>query len=76
VLALMSLFGDLAKREHSQDPHQPVDPTPLREALGRLPGGRFQVGQSLAPAMHILTMVHYIFMMTHRDLCSGLLLQA
>ena len=46
VSALMALFANLAAREHRQDRCQPADPTQLRHALARLPGGRFQVGQS------------------------------
>ena len=44
VAGLVGLFSAL-EEWHNGDEHGVVDPTPLREALGKLPGGRFQVGE-------------------------------
>ena len=48
VSALVGLFQAFARQSESHAHPQEVDPTELREALGRLPGGRFRVGQSSA----------------------------
>lgn len=42
--ALVDLFQVFDQRAQGYS-HQEVDPTLLREALSRLPGGRFRVGE-------------------------------
>ena len=53
VTALVALFSAFTGREQGKEPHHPVDPTQLREALGRLPGGSFQVGQRLTQTYNV-----------------------
>lgn len=42
--ALVDLFQAFAQRAQGHS-HQEVDPTLLRQALSRLPGGKFRVGE-------------------------------
>ena len=42
--ALVALFQAFAQQAEGQG-HQEIDPTPLREALSRIPGSKFGVGE-------------------------------
>lgn len=44
--ALVGLFQAFAQQAEGQG-HQEIDPTPLREALSRIPGSKFGVGECL-----------------------------